>query len=171
MFSLNCNVSLLVLQVYCAFTSFMLAYHTHEKAIMTVIIPLSLVATSSRSHAQLYLRTSSIGHFGLLPLLFRQQEALLKVLLYLLHVSISVGLLQNISEVSKQESQLITIWDKLGSVTIVLVLVFVEIVHPIFLGSQEVMEFLPLMIQSVVCAFGLILCWLHSFLLMLESTC
>ena len=146
----------------------MLAYHTHEKAIMTAIIPLSLVATSSRGHAQLYLRSCAFGHFGLFPLLFRHQETLLKTILYITHVFLSIYLLQTIN--SSSNRGLITLFDKLGIFAILLVFIFGEIVHPYFLRSQGYLEFLPLMIQSITCAFGLVVCWIHSCILMVEST-
>ena len=147
----------------------MLAYHAHEKAIMTVIIPLSLVCTSSKSHMQLFLRTCTIGHFGLFPLLFRGDELLIKVSTYLLHVLLSFYVLGRILR-NMNEKDLLTKWDNLGLIIISVVFIFCEIAHPLFLRPRNLFEFFPLMVQSISCAVGLIICWIQSFFIMMNSS-
>lgn len=73
--------AILYCTVYSSLSSFMLAYHVHEKAIMTAVIPMTFLAFRSRKGARLFLRLSSFGHFGLMPLLYRPTELLLKVLM------------------------------------------------------------------------------------------
>lgn len=172
----------------------MVAYHVHEKAILTAIIPMTLLATSSRRATRLYLRTCTFGLFGLLPLLFRPEELLLKVVLfmawmcgaiYILDVenggtsttcsisrSCSVGQAGQEEEeeeeltrrmTSSTPSSLLTKFDLISFVTLGSVLVFMEIIHPIVFLPSGRLEFLPLMATSVICAAGLIWCWLESY--------
>ena len=150
----------------------MLAYHVHEKAIMTTIIPLTLLLPLSKQHAQLYVRTNILGIFGLYPLLFRVVEFPFKVCIYFLFLYVLLYVLQhNILqyEQQKEEQQTIssiTIIDKVLIGSICCVMIFMEIIHPLFIYPK--MEFLPLMITSLTVAIGLIGCWIHSAIIMYQ---
>lgn len=152
----------------------MLAWHVHEKAIMTAIIPMTLAAPSSRSNARLYLRSCALGHFGLMPLLYQHTELIFKVSSYLAHLSISVFLLeytiQNQTSKDSDKSGLVTKWDKMGLCIILLLIVFAEGLHPLLFKTKQMFEFLPLMMISVFCAVGLVCCWIHSGLIMMDCT-
>lgn len=151
--------------VFCAFSTFMLAYHVHEKAIMTSIVPLTLLAATSEENARLYLRTCALGHFGLLPLLFRPVELPFKVASYVGFLAFAIyGLEQQIDT-----KGLVTKWDKVGMLVLLAVALFLEVIHPLVFQPLEVLEFLPLMITSVVCAFGLVGCWVQLGLLMVRE--
>lgn len=173
------GAALLYCVVYSSISTFMLSYHVHEKAIMTCIIPMTFLAVMSRETTRLYLRLCVFGHFGLLPLLFQSTELLLKIFLNVAFLSGAVYLLEdNIKpsylteepithdEKLKLQGSLVTKWDKIGLLVMVVLLFFVEVIHPICFGQQ--MEFLPLMLNSTFCAFGLIICWLECGWLMLR---
>lgn len=57
----------------------MLGYHVHEKAILTVLIPMALYATDSRQAARHYLLLATFGTCALFPLLYGMQEYPIKV--------------------------------------------------------------------------------------------
>ncbi len=57
----------------------MLGYHVHEKAILMSIVPLALEAAGSLRCARIFQRLSTIGHYSLLPLIYTQDECILKV--------------------------------------------------------------------------------------------
>ena len=59
--------------------SFMLGFHVHEKAILTVLIPLALNAADNRVAASEYMFVSTVGTYALFPLLFTAQEYPIKV--------------------------------------------------------------------------------------------
>ena len=65
--------------VYACLCSFMFGYHVHEKAILMVTIPLAVAAAESRHSAKTYFLLSTTGHVALMPLLFTEQEYLIKV--------------------------------------------------------------------------------------------
>ena len=71
--------SFLPAAVYASLCSFVFGYHVHEKAILMVTIPMALEAIESQPKAQHYFVLSSCGHVALMPLLFTEQEYLVKV--------------------------------------------------------------------------------------------
>ena len=151
-------------KVFCSLSGFMLGYHVHEKAIMTAIIPLTLLATNSRHTARLFIRTCIFGLFGILPLLFRTEELLFKVTLY---ITWMVGTIYGLERIHYDDSggtqrTVLSIVDMMSCVILACVLIFMEIIHPILFMPSGRLEFLPLMITSVICAIGLVWCWMDS---------
>jgi alpha-1,3-glucosyltransferase len=143
----------------------MLGYHVHEKAIMTAIVPMTLLAANTRHMARLFIRTCMFGLFGILPLLFRPEELLFKVTLYFGWMCGVIFALETIHLDDQRGSQrrtVLTNVDVLSFVALSCVLIFVEVIHPIFFMPRGMLEFLPLMITSVICAVGLVWCWLES---------
>ena len=141
----------------------MLGYHVHEKAIMTAMIPLTLLATNSRDTARLYIRTCAFGLFGLLPLLFRPEEMLLKTFLFITWMCGAIyGLEQIHYDHRGGYRTVLTKTDMLAFISLACVFVFMEIVHPIVFMPSGRLEFLPLLITSVMCAIGLVWCWAES---------
>jgi len=156
---------------------------------MTSIIPLTLLSTTSREDASLFLRTSTLGHFGLLPLLFRPAEAMLKFFICVAFLSLAVFLLEHciaegeenkVAEVDTVTSKfpdgicgsnmcgLLRPMDKAGLVVLCCLFAYMEIIHPLFMRPKNAMEFLPLLATSVICAIGLVGCWLRSLVLMIR---
>ena len=165
----------------------MLGYHVHEKAILTAIVPMTLLAPYSRRAARLYIRMCTFGLFGILPLLFRPEELLLKVFLciawmcgaiFILEEGVHPCFLQDdtnqhdgSSLVGGQEGRTVsrsflTSVDLISYAILGTVLLFMEVIHPIAFMPIGRMEFLPLMATSVICATGLAWCWVESYMLM-----
>ena len=154
-----------LLQTYCSLCTFMFGYHVHEKAIMSAIIPLTLLATVSREHARLYLRTCAFGHFGMFPLLFRPTEMLFKICAYVMHFALSTLLLERFHDIRDQSGNAETLRrksDKFSLLVLLLVGLFAEVIHRLSFNPLGHLEFLPLMATSVVCAMGLVSCWVSS---------
>ena len=57
----------------------MMGFHVHEKAVLTVLIPMALNAADNRTAASEYLLASTVGTYALFPLLFTAQEYPIKV--------------------------------------------------------------------------------------------
>lgn len=147
--------------VYSSISSFMFGYHVHEKAIMTAIIPLIFLSFRSLPFARLFLRLCTVGHFGLLPLLFRPQELLLKVLLHTTYLAVSYVILKGV-----HEDTTVTMYDKVGVCFLGLVLFYSDVIHPLFFKGA--MEFLPLMLMSLTCACLMLECWRESIVMMVS---
>lgn len=134
---------------------------------MTAIIPCTLLATNSRHTARLYLRMCMFGLFGLLPLLFRTEELMLKVALYITWMCGAIYALEHIYYDHRGGGRtVLTKVDIISFVTLACLLLFMEIIHPIYFMPSGKLEFLPLMATSVICAIGLVWCWVESLNLM-----
>jgi len=167
--------------VYSSLTSFMLAYHVHEKAIMTAIIPMTVLAFWNKECARLFLRLMAVGQFGLMPLLYQSTEFGVKVCLQGSFLWLSVWILECVhlgkageNEEDEQEREedeedwLIQGWDRMGLGIMVCLLVYTEWFHTIIFG-EGVWEFLPLMMISLFCAVGLVYCWVHCGIIMMRA--
>lgn len=155
--------------VFSSFSAFMLGFHVHEKAIMTAIIPLTLLATTSCYSARLFIRTSYLGIFALLPLLFRTEELLLKVALYVTWLSGAIFTLDSVVPKAKGNETLLTLFDYMAFFIMTCLLLFMEVIHPIVFLPSGRLEFLPLMATSVACGIGLLYCWMESSVIMIVT--
>lgn len=63
----------------CAFASFLFGWHVHEKAILLVIIPFSLLALKDRRYLGAFRPLAVAGHVSLFPLLFDAASFPIKV--------------------------------------------------------------------------------------------
>jgi len=63
----------------CGYVSFMFGWHVHEKAILLVLVPLSLLAAENHAYFRTYLLASCAGVFSLFPLLFTPAETFVKI--------------------------------------------------------------------------------------------
>lgn len=154
--------------ILCAFGSFLFGWHVHEKAILMVIIPLSLLAIVDRRAARVFLVLSTTGHLSLFPLLFQAQESPIKVCLMLMFTIFSFYslCLVHCGESSKDytTTELFTLpivtWYEACYLYGLLVLEFYcTAVHPLTVLATK-LPFLPLMLTSVYCAVGVVWAWL-----------
>lgn len=81
---------------YANLCGFMFGYHVHEKAALTVEIPMALVAVRSGEWGQLYVLFSTAAHVGIFPLLFQTQEVPIRWFLAVVYYIISVWGLSSI---------------------------------------------------------------------------
>ncbi|GAB4862007.1 hypothetical protein Ancab_037261 [Ancistrocladus abbreviatus] len=163
---------------------FLFGWHIHEKASLHFVIPLAIVAVDSRNDASHYFMLSIVSCYSLFPLLFEAREYPVKVLLLLLHSILAwhgfcsqfsgmamveaATFLQKGNTESRSKSSSVAV-SKDGKFSIgwierayLLGLVAVEIwgqfLHPVFLKDK--LPFLPLMLISVYCAFGMMYSWI-----------
>lgn len=64
----------------CGYASFLFGWHVHEKAILLVIIPFSLIALKDRRYLGAFRPLAVAGHVSLFPLLFTAMEFPVKVM-------------------------------------------------------------------------------------------
>lgn len=80
--------------ILCAFGSFLFGWHVHEKAVLMILIPFSLLVLESKRDAGLFLIMSTVGNYSLFPLLFTQKETPIKIcamLLYTLYLFMALS--------------------------------------------------------------------------------
>lgn len=63
----------------CGYASFLFGWHVHEKAILLVIIPFSLLALKDRRYLGAFRPLAVAGHVSLFPLLFTAAEFPVKI--------------------------------------------------------------------------------------------
>ncbi|KAI0750909.1 glycosyltransferase family 57 protein [Daedaleopsis nitida] len=159
----------------CGFTSYMFGWHVHEKAILLVLVPLSLLAAESNAYFRTFTIASVAGIYSLFPLLFTPAETLVKIVYSVLWV---VFVLRPIHRQVYQFPTTILdvaidILERFYLAGFPLLQVFVMIFplltkrrvatdsgmseHADNSGSEpSALEFLPLMLTSVYCAIGLV---------------
>ncbi|XP_043498907.1 probable dolichyl pyrophosphate Glc1Man9GlcNAc2 alpha-1,3-glucosyltransferase isoform X1 [Polistes fuscatus] len=142
--------------VLCALTSFIFGWHVHEKAILTAIIPLCVLATVDNNDARIYIILSSAGHTSLLPLLYPNNLTPLNILLLLLHI-LSINLILRYLF----KKSLLYLHEFLYVSLLPLVAAYESILHKFFFGDN--LPFLPLALISIYCAIGIIYSWLFYY--------
>ncbi|TPX48924.1 hypothetical protein SeLEV6574_g01777 [Synchytrium endobioticum] len=139
----------------CGFASFMFGWHVHEKAILMVLVPLSLIATKSPEHARLFYVLSLAGIFSLFPLLFGPTETVIKVCLLLLF-----GLIAHSALSKSTPSFALHNIDRMYIHGMVLTHLYVEYTHHLLFPDGK-LEFLPLMIVSVYSSVGIMYVYIN----------
>ncbi|PRQ57078.1 putative dolichyl-P-Glc:Glc(1)Man(9)GlcNAc(2)-PP-dolichol alpha-1,3-glucosyltransferase [Rosa chinensis] len=166
---------------------FLFGWHVHEKASLHFVIPLAIVAVQNLDTARHYFFLSIVSCYSLFPLLFESQEYPIKVLLLLLHSMLMwlgfsaqftkdktlemapsgknkdshLGLNRSVTAAQKGGFDIgWVVWSYL--VGLLLVEIWGQFLHPIFLGAE--LPFLPLMLISVYCSVGV----MYSFLWQLK---
>ncbi|XP_072040755.1 dolichyl pyrophosphate Glc1Man9GlcNAc2 alpha-1,3-glucosyltransferase-like isoform X2 [Amphiura filiformis] len=150
--------------VLCAFGSFIFGWHVHEKAILLIIIPLSILSVWSYNDAQVFLLLSTVGHYSLFPLLYTQPETPIKVCMMLFFTIFSFCALQGLYQSPHPDAILphLPLLNPLESLYILGLLplyIYTDIIHDL-LGLGERLSFFPLMLTSVYCALGVLYTWL-----------
>eukprot|EP01117_Protostelium_nocturnum_P018655 TRINITY_DN7841_c0_g1_i1.p1 TRINITY_DN7841_c0_g1~~TRINITY_DN7841_c0_g1_i1.p1 ORF type:complete len:501 (-),score=146.60 TRINITY_DN7841_c0_g1_i1:197-1699(-) len=134
--------------VMCALSFYMFGWHVHEKAILMVILPLTLLAFERESFGRVSFILTLTGHFSLFPLIFTMQETPIKISLFLFHSCISYYFLAELNPKFH-----LRFWESLYLIGFIPLQLFYGIFHPIFFNN---LPFLSLMLISVYCSIGII---------------
>ncbi|KAJ1668583.1 glycosyl transferase [Coemansia sp. RSA 1813] len=142
--------------VLCAFASFIFGWHVHEKAIMLILVPLSLLMASPRRLTlRMFAVLSVAGYYSLFPLLFGAQELPVKAVVLALWTLLCLALLRADDGVSA--------WCCLSAIERLYI-----IGHFVLFCVTELvpgalfrrLQFLPLVLVSVYTATGVTYSWL-----------
>lgn len=140
----------------CGWTSFLCGWHVHEKAILIVILPMTLLACINRVDARYFLILATVGHLSLLPLLFTGPELLSKLLLLASYsLVLAITLYRHSAPLSPLEAVYL-----LASVPL---LAWCEL-----LGCVS-LPFLPLLATSLYCALGVTYAYVGVYVHYLQS--
>ncbi|KAI0091921.1 glycosyltransferase family 57 protein [Irpex rosettiformis] len=161
----------------CGYTSYMFGWHVHEKAILLVLVPLSLVAVENNAYFRTFTLASVAGVFSLFPLLFTPAETFIKIIYSLLWAFFVLNpLSKRVYEFPKSLPfvilDMIERWYLYGFALLqAFVLLFPIVVSRLIDKSEEgfALEFLPLMLTSVYCAVGLVWAFVRLSVLYLQS--
>jgi alpha-1,3-glucosyltransferase len=171
----------------CGYASFLFGWHVHEKAILLVIIPFSLIALKDRRYLAAFRPLAVSGHVSLFPLLFTAQEFPIKVaytiawlITFLLAFDKlapayvfdlrSLNLKECILTRHRSEKQRVFLLDRFSLLYIAVaipLIAYCSLVHQLVFGAKY--EFLPLMFISSYSAIGVVGSWV-SFLVVLFTS-
>jgi len=143
----------------CGYVSYMFGWHVHEKAILLVLVPLSLLAAENQAFFRTFVIASIAGVYSLFPLLFTPAETPIKLVYSIFWATLVFKPLERrVYEFPRSLPMVILNYvEKSYLGGFALLQIFVSL-FPLFTRSRETgetLEFLPLMLTSVYCAIGL----------------
>ncbi|KAK7751046.1 glycosyl transferase [Diatrype stigma] len=142
----------------CGYASFLFGWHVHEKAILLVIIPFSLIALKDRRHLGAFRPLAVAGHVSLFPLLFTPAEFPIKTVYTILWL---VGFLMAFDRLAPASNRRRTILVDRFSILYIAIsiplIIYCSFVHQIIF--RKGLEFLPLMFMSSYSAVGVFASW------------
>lgn len=142
----------------CGYASFLFGWHVHEKAILLVIIPFSLIALQDRRHLSTFRPLAVAGHVSLFPLLFTAAEFPIKAIYTVLWLVVFLTAFDRLAPASNKPRFFLL--DRFNTIYIALcipLIVYASLVHQMVFGKR--LEFLPLMLTSVYTAVGVVGSW------------
>ncbi|KAH9943342.1 glycosyltransferase family 57 protein [Epithele typhae] len=148
----------------CGFTSYMFGWHVHEKAILLVLVPLSLLAADDNESFRTFTIASVAGIFSLFPLLFTPAETLVKIIYSALWCIFVLRPIHH-QVYTFPRGVPFVVMDVVERIYIAgfpilqLVVTLLPLLARRFSAngsSESGYEFLPLMLTSIYCAIGLV---------------
>ncbi|KAJ4466486.1 glycosyltransferase family 57 protein [Lentinula aciculospora] len=163
--------SFLTALTLCGYSSYLFGWHVHEKAVLLILVPLSLLAAERHAYFRTFVIATVAGVFSLFPLLFTPAESVIEVIYSIVWFALLyIPLSKRVYEFPKSMPYVILdLLEKMYLGGFVFLQIFVAS-FPVFAswnssksdsgdsknGDLSAMEFLPLMITSVYCAIGMV---------------
>lgn len=142
----------------CGYASFLFGWHVHEKAILLIIIPFSLIALRDRRYLGAFRPLAVAGHVSLFPLLFTAAEFPLKTVYTVFWLVLFLLSFDRLAPASPRAR--IFLLDRFSLLYIAFsipLVVYSSGVHEAVFGKR--LEFLPLMFTSSYAAVGVVGSW------------
>ena len=153
--------------VLCSLCSFLFGWHVHEKAILMAILPFTLLAfTGKETDARIFLFLQAVGHYSLFPLLFTSFETVIKICLALFYSVLAFVIFKQIHQPKSRFLPCLSTIESLYVFGLVGIEIFCNVVFP-FTSASKYFEFLPLMLISTYCSFGVVWSWILLYKQML----
>lgn len=143
----------------CGYASFLFGWHVHEKAILLVIVPFSLLAVKDRSYLASFRPLAVAGHVSLFPLLFTTAEFPIKVAYTISWLIIFLYVFDQLAPIPARRR--VFLLDRFALLYIAIsipLMAYCSLLHGIVFGEKY--EFLPLMFISTYSAIGVLGSWL-----------
>ncbi|KAF2751147.1 glycosyltransferase family 57 protein [Sporormia fimetaria CBS 119925] len=149
----------------CGYASFLFGWHVHEKAILNVIIPFSLIALKDRRYFGAFRPLAVAGYVSLFPLLFTAAEFPIKTVYTIFWLVLFLLSFDRLAPASPHPR--VWLLDRFSLIYIALsipLIAYCSLVHGLVFGDK--LEFLPLMFTSSYAAIGVVGSWV-GFLVVL----
>jgi alpha-1,3-glucosyltransferase len=152
----------------CGFASFLVGWHVHEKAILLVLIPFSLLALKDRSYLASFRPLAVAGHVSLFPLLFTAAEFPIKVTYTVTWLIAFLYTFDRLAPATATKRRFLL--DRFTTLYIAIavpLITYCSLVHQLVFGERY--EFLPLMFISTYSAVGVVASWVGFSICYLTS--
>ncbi|KAJ5924948.1 hypothetical protein N7454_007587 [Penicillium verhagenii] len=144
----------------CGYASFLFGWHVHEKAILLIIIPFSLIALKDRRYFSAFRPLAVAGHVSLFPLLFTSAEFPLKTVYTVFWLILFLFVFDRVAPVPERPR--IFVFDRLSLLYLTIaipLIVYCSLLHQLIFGFER-LQFLPLMFMSSYSALGVLGSWI-----------
>lgn len=142
----------------CAYASFLFSWHVHEKAILLIIIPFSLIALKDRRYLGAFRPLAVAGYVSLFPLLFTAAEFPIKTVYTIFWLVAFLLVFDRLAPASSRPR--IFLLDRFSLLYIAVaipLIAYCSLGHGMVFGKRY--EFLPLMFTSSYSAVGVVGSW------------
>ena len=143
----------------CGYACFLFGWHVHEKAILLIIIPFSLLALKDRRYLGAFRPLAVAGHVSLFPLLFTAAEFPIKTVYTIFWLVLFLLAFDRLAPASNRPR--IFLLDRFSLLYIAIsipLILYCSLLHQMMFGKSY--EFLPLMFTSSYSAVGVVGSWL-----------
>ncbi|KAI1344311.1 glycosyltransferase family 57 protein [Xylariaceae sp. FL0016] len=143
----------------CGYASFLFGWHVHEKAILLVIIPFSLIALKDRRHLGAFRPLAVAGHVSLFPLLFTPAEFPIKIVYTVFWLVLFLMMFDRLAPASNRAR--FFLFDRFTILYVAVsvpLMIYCSLLHQVIFGKSY--EFLPLMFVSSYSAIGVVGSWI-----------
>lgn len=146
----------------CGYASFLFGWHVHEKAILLIIVPFSLVALKDRRYLCAFRPLAVAGHVSLFPLIFTAAEFPVKTVYTIFWLILFILVFDRSAPVSSRPRVFLLDRFTLLYITVSIPLIlYCSLLHQLLFGERY--EFLPLMFTSSYSAVGVLGSWIGFF--------
>ncbi|CZT51648.1 related to glucosyltransferase [Rhynchosporium secalis] len=142
----------------CGYASFLFGWHVHEKAVLLIIIPFSLIALKDRRYLGAFRPLAVAGHVSLFPLLFTAAEFPIKTVYTIFWLVLFLLAFDRLAPASNKSR--VFLLDRFSLVYIAFsipLIAYCSLLHGVIWGER--LEFLPLMFVSSYSAVGVVGSW------------
>lgn len=143
----------------CGYASFLFGWHVHEKAVLLVIVPFTLIALRDRRHFSAFKPLAVAGHVSLFPLLYTHAEFPVKTVYTIFWLVLTLMVFDRLAPASSNKRRFFL--DRFSTLYIAVsipLVAYCSLGHSLVFGDRY--EFLPLMFTSAYCAVGVVGSWL-----------
>jgi alpha-1,3-glucosyltransferase len=151
-----------------AYSSFLFSWHVHEKAILLILLPFSLIALRDRRYLGAFRPLAVAGHVSLFPLIYTAAEFPIKLLYTLTWLLTYLLAFDRLAPPAK--GRRVFLFDRFSllyiAVSIPLV-AYCSLLHRVLWGQR--LEFLPLMFTSAYSAVGVVGSWVGFLVVFFTS--
>lgn len=143
----------------CGYSSFLFGWHVHEKAVLLIILPFSLIAAKDRRFLSAFRPLAVAGYVSLFPLLFKAAEFPIKAFYTLFWTLLFLVTYDRVTPPSNNSR--VFLLDRLSLLYITFsipLIIYCSLLHEkIWKGN---LQFFPLMLLSNYSAMGVLSSWL-----------